>query len=138
MKNEVGPISMMLHLSNTALWRAIGNSMHDLTSLRFESQTSRSRDKRVASLPIGQFNRSSVCLSNQHFNCLGNCIQDCRQRLNLVCNQIVIKVTRNMHVFSIIKKIQAQLYTNLMICVISVYGKNGWWPKLKLRENSPS
>ena len=53
--NELaGPISASLRAGNTApfeemsqLWRAVGNTVFDLTGPRFEPQISRSRDERV-------------------------------------------------------------------------------------------
>ena len=58
----VGPIPASLVSCNTApseemlqRWRAVGNNMSDLTSLRFEPQTSRFRDERVTAQPTGQF-----------------------------------------------------------------------------------
>ena len=57
-----GPISASLHLGYTApfeeilqLWRAVSNTMFDLTGSRFEPQTSRSREKRVTARPTGRF-----------------------------------------------------------------------------------
>ena len=54
--NLAKPISASLHPSNTALfkdmsqqWRAVGNSVFDLTGLRFESQISRQRRARLRS-----------------------------------------------------------------------------------------
>ena len=35
-------------------WRAVGNTVSDLTGPRFELQASRSRDERVTAQPIGQ------------------------------------------------------------------------------------
>ena len=57
--NELaGPISASLRPGNTApfeemsqRWRAVGNTVSDLTGPRFEPQTSRSRDKRVTARP---------------------------------------------------------------------------------------
>ena len=57
--NELaGPISASLRLGNTApfeemlqRWRAVGNTVSDLTGSRFEPQTSRSRDERVTARP---------------------------------------------------------------------------------------
>ena len=50
----VGPISASLHAVNTAhfkempkRWRAVGNTVSDLTDPRFKPQTSRYRCKRV-------------------------------------------------------------------------------------------
>ena len=70
--NELaGPISALLVPVNTASfekmlqrWRAIGNTVSDLTRLRFEPQASRSRDERYTARPTG---RSYVqrCLSIQ-------------------------------------------------------------------------
>ena len=37
-------------------WRAVGNTVFDLTGLRFEPQTSRSRDERVTARPTGRYN----------------------------------------------------------------------------------
>ena len=59
--NELaGPISASLRPGNTApfeemsqRWRAVGNTVSDLTGLRFEPQTSRSRDERVTAQPTG-------------------------------------------------------------------------------------
>ena len=55
----VGPISASLRPSNTASfeemskwWRTIGDSVPNLTSPRFEPQTSRSRDERITIQPI--------------------------------------------------------------------------------------
>ena len=58
--NELaGPISASLRPGNTApfeetsqRWRAVGNTVSDLTGPRFEPQTSRSRDERVTARPI--------------------------------------------------------------------------------------
>ena len=60
--NELaGPISASLRPGNTApfeemsqRWRAIGNTVSDLTGPRFEPQTSRSRDERVTARPTGR------------------------------------------------------------------------------------
>ena len=52
-----GPISSSLHLGNTAFeemsqqWRAVGNTVSDLTGSRFELQTCRSRDEHVTPRP---------------------------------------------------------------------------------------
>ena len=35
-------------------WRAVGNTVSDLTGPRFEPQTSRSRNKRVTARPVSQ------------------------------------------------------------------------------------
>ena len=55
----VGPISASLCPSNTASfeemskrWRTIGDTVLNSTSLRFEPQTSRSRDERITIQPI--------------------------------------------------------------------------------------
>ena len=61
--NELaGPISASLRPGNTApfeemsqRWRAVSNTVSDLTGPRFEPQTSRSRDERVTARPIGRF-----------------------------------------------------------------------------------
>ena len=52
------PISASLRPGNTAsfeemlqLWRAVGNTVSNLTGPRFEPQTSHSRDERVTALP---------------------------------------------------------------------------------------
>ena len=57
-------ISVSLNPSNTVpfeemsqRWLAVGNTVSDLTSLRFESQTSRSRDERVTARPTGRLNK---------------------------------------------------------------------------------
>ena len=60
--NELaGPISASLRPGNTApfeemsqRWRAVGNTVSDLTGPRFEPQTSRSRDERVTARPTGR------------------------------------------------------------------------------------
>ena len=56
-----GPISASLRPGNTApfeemsqRWRAVGNTVSDLTGPRFEPQTSRSRDERVTARPTGR------------------------------------------------------------------------------------
>ena len=57
--NELaGPISSSLRPGNTApfeemsrRWRAVGNTVSDLTGPRFELETSRSRDERVTARP---------------------------------------------------------------------------------------
>ena len=62
MSNELaGPISASLRLNNAALfeemsqrWRAVGNTVSDLTDPRFESQTSRFRDERATAQPTGR------------------------------------------------------------------------------------
>ena len=38
-------------------WRAVGNTVFDLTGPRFEPQTSRSRDERVTVRPTGRSRR---------------------------------------------------------------------------------
>ena len=55
------PISASLRPGNTApfqemsrLWRAVGNTVSDLTGPRFEPQTSHSRDERVTARPAGR------------------------------------------------------------------------------------
>ena len=61
--NELaGPISASLRPGNTApfeemsqRWRAVGNTVSDLTGLRFEPQTFRSRDERVTARPTGRY-----------------------------------------------------------------------------------
>ena len=60
---SAGPISTSLCPSNTAApfeemspqWRAVDNSASNLTSPRFEPQTSRSRDERVTTRPTALF-----------------------------------------------------------------------------------
>ena len=60
--NELaGPISASLRPGNTASfekmlqrWRAVGNSVSDLTSLRYEPQTSHSKDERVTARPTSR------------------------------------------------------------------------------------
>ena len=37
-------------------WRAVGNTVSDLTGPRFEPRTSRSKDERVTARPTGRFN----------------------------------------------------------------------------------
>ena len=56
-----GPISASLRQGNTdpfeemsQRWRAVGNTVFDLTGPRFEAQTSRSRDERVTARPTGR------------------------------------------------------------------------------------
>ena len=61
--NELaGPISASLRIGNTApfeemsqRWRAVGNTVSNLTGPRFEPQTSRSRDERVTAQPTGRY-----------------------------------------------------------------------------------
>ena len=60
----VGPISASLRPGNIASfeemsqrWRAVGNSVSNLTCPRFEPQTSLCRDKRVIVRPIDQCSR---------------------------------------------------------------------------------
>ena len=60
MYESVGPISVSLRPGNTApfeetsqRWRAVGNTVSDLTSPRFEPQTSRSKDEHVTARPTG-------------------------------------------------------------------------------------
>ena len=61
--NELaGLISASLRPGNTASfeemsqrWRAVGNTVSDLTDPRFETQVSRSRDERVTARPTGRF-----------------------------------------------------------------------------------
>ena len=61
--NELaGPISASLRPGNTTSfekmsqgWQAVANTVFDLTSLRFESQTSRFKDERVTARPTGQY-----------------------------------------------------------------------------------
>ena len=44
-------------------WRAVGNTVADLTSPRFEPQTSRSRDERVTAQPTtDSLNRGEICV----------------------------------------------------------------------------
>ena len=57
-----GPISASLRPCNTTpfeemsqRWRAFGNTVSDLTGLRFEPQTSCFRDERVTARPTGRF-----------------------------------------------------------------------------------
>ena len=60
--NELsGPISASLRPGNTApfeemsqRWRAVGNTVSNLTGPRFEPQTSRSRGERVTARPTGR------------------------------------------------------------------------------------
>ena len=70
-----GPISAALHLGNTALseemlqrWRAVGNSLSDLTGPRFEPQTSHSIDKRVTAQPTGRSFYESVSKTKRIVN----------------------------------------------------------------------
>ena len=61
--NELArPISALLRPGNTTSfkeisqrWRAIGNTVSNLTGPRFEFLTSRSRDERVAARPAGRY-----------------------------------------------------------------------------------
>ena len=57
-----GPISASLRPGNTApfeemsqQWRAISNTLSDLTGPRYEPQTFRSRDERVTARPVGRY-----------------------------------------------------------------------------------
>ena len=57
-----GPISELLCSGNAASfeemsqrWRAVGNTVSDLTGPRFEPQISRSGDERVTARPTGRF-----------------------------------------------------------------------------------
>ena len=57
-----GPISESLRRGNTASfeeilnrWRTVGNTLSDLTGLRLEPQTSRSKDERVTARPMCRF-----------------------------------------------------------------------------------
>ena len=43
-------------------WRAVGNTVSDLTGPRFEPQTSRSRDERVTARPTGRSPPRSILL----------------------------------------------------------------------------
>ena len=59
-KELAGPISMSLRPGNTATfeeisqrWRAVGNTVSDLTGPRFEPWTSRSSDKHIIARPTG-------------------------------------------------------------------------------------
>ena len=71
--NELAaPISASLRPGNTApfeemsqRWRAVGNTVSDLTGPRFEPQTSRSRDERVTARPTGRLGLAYYAL-----NCL--------------------------------------------------------------------
>ena len=68
--NELaGPISASLRPGNTApfeemsqRWRAVGNTVSDLTGPRFEPQTSRSRDERVTARPTGRLKRKYLLI----------------------------------------------------------------------------
>ena len=60
-KNFAGAISASLRSSNTTSfkemlqrWRAVGNTVSDLTGPRFEPQTSRLRNERVTARPTGR------------------------------------------------------------------------------------
>ena len=65
--NELaGPISPSLRPGNTApfeemsmRWRAVGNTVSDLTGPRFEPQTSCCRDEHVTARPTGRYTRNS-------------------------------------------------------------------------------
>ena len=82
--NELaGPISASLRPGNTApfeetsqRWRAVGNTVSDLTGPRFEPQTSRSRDKRVTARPTGRLcvmtNESSRLKQKQNIEILAS------------------------------------------------------------------
>ena len=74
--NELaGPISASLRSGNTQLlskkmlqqWRAIGNSASDLTSTRFEPQTSRSRDECATARPFDLNARIERFYSFSHY-----------------------------------------------------------------------
>ena len=64
--NELaGPISASLRPSNTASfeemlqrWRAVGNTVSDLTGPRLKPQTFRSRDKRDTAQPTGRLKKT--------------------------------------------------------------------------------
>ena len=66
-----GPISASLRPGNTApfeeilqRWRAVGHFVSDLTGLRFEPQTSCSRDERVTARPRGRLQASKYIRSS--------------------------------------------------------------------------
>ena len=70
-----GPIFLSLSPSNTApfkemsqRWQAVGNTVPELTSHRFEPQTSRSRDERVTARPTGRYLWSSLKYSRMLTN----------------------------------------------------------------------
>ena len=67
------PVSVSLRLGNTApfqevlqRWRAVGNTVFDLTGSSFESQTFRSSDERVRARPFDRYEK----LPNFETNCL--------------------------------------------------------------------
>ena len=73
-----GPNSESLRTSNTApleemlpRWRAVGNTVANLTGSRFEPQTSRSRDERITARPSGWWksrNNLNHPVSNNNVN----------------------------------------------------------------------
>ena len=73
--NELaGPISASLCPGNTGpaekmlqRWRAVGNTVSDLTGPRFEPQTSGSRDERVTARPTGRSNIKITRILKKHF-----------------------------------------------------------------------
>ena len=75
--NELaGPISASLRPGNTApfeemsqRWRAVGNTVSDLTGPRFEPQTSRSRDGRVTARPTGRYKDDIIVRYIVRYNC---------------------------------------------------------------------
>ena len=69
-----GPIPASLRPGNTApfeemsqRWQLVGNTVSDLTGLRFEPQTSRSRDERVTARPTCQCRPTCHATSALHF-----------------------------------------------------------------------
>ena len=74
-KELAGPISASLRTGNTApfeemsqRWRAVGNTVSDLTSPRFEPLTSRSRDERATAQPSGRYSEL-YCSKIDFFRC---------------------------------------------------------------------
>ena len=62
-----GPISTSLRPGNTASfeemsrrWKAVGNTVSNLTSPRIEPHTYRSRDERVIAWPTGRYSRKHI------------------------------------------------------------------------------
>ena len=109
--NELaGPISASLRPGNTApfeemlqRWRAVGNTVSDLTGPRFEPQTSRSRDERVTARPTGRLSIFMSFIIQDHYVLMGNqTIVITRNHLRIFTNGFITTstITSSSRVFS--------------------------------------
>ena len=88
----MGPIFTSLRPSNTVpfeemsqRWQVLGHTVFNLTGLRFEPQTSRSRDRRVTARPASWSNSNAFIFGGSHLGpvILDSMLQTARHRRDI-------------------------------------------------------